>query len=291
VSRRQGEFPGSAGAFLPTFLRQRSDEGSRYTLDAFLSLCGRAPNARCAFSAGSPAATRAKFAALLRRLRFGATPTDRAYADFVSEAIGGLYLTQNWGKLGSTMQKMWTSVSDSPAAWSHSLLTLSEPAAAGLPEDATSATGSTAQYASLGQTDGIVCGESPNPKPAALPRIDAFAVNRSGPVGAYWTWEVPCATWPATAAAPYDGPWDHRTANPVLVIGTTHDPATPYQNAVAMSRQLARARLLTVDGYGHSALFSPSSCTGHYETRYLIDLILPAPGTRCRGEQPFTENP
>ena len=37
VSRRQGGFPGAAGAFLPTFLRQRSDEGSRSTLDAFLT--------------------------------------------------------------------------------------------------------------------------------------------------------------------------------------------------------------------------------------------------------------
>ncbi len=74
------------------------------------------------------------------------------------------------------------------------------------------------------------------------------------------------------------------------MIGTAHDPATPYQNAIAMSRQLAQARLLTVDGYGHSALFSPSSCPGRYETRYLIDMILPRPGTRCRGEQPFTES-
>jgi hypothetical protein len=34
-------------------------------------------------------------------------------------------------------------------------------------------------------------------------------------------------------------------------MSTTHDPATPYAGAKAMTRQLARARLLTVDGYGH----------------------------------------
>jgi pimeloyl-ACP methyl ester carboxylesterase len=100
----------------------------------------------------------------------------------------------------------------------------------------------------------------------------------------------PCATWPATAANPYDGPWNRQTANPVLVIGTTHDPATPYQGAVAMSRQLARARLLTVDGYGHTALASPNPCTVRYETRYLIAKILPPRAARCQGEQPFTEN-
>jgi hypothetical protein len=38
-----------------------------------------------------------------------------------------------------------------------------------------------------------------------------------------------------------------------------------------MARQLARARLLTMDGYGHSALFNPSSCMNRYENRYFIN--------------------
>jgi pimeloyl-ACP methyl ester carboxylesterase len=160
-----------------------------------------------------------------------------------------------------------------------------------LPAVATSsAAGKAAQYASVGQAPAIVCGESPNPGPAAFGRIQAFAFNRSGPSGEYWTWIFElCATWPATAADPYDGPWNHRTANPILVIGNTHDPGTPYQGAVAMSRELARARLLTVNGYGHTALTSPAPCTIRYETRYLINKILPPRGTRCRGAQPFTE--
>ena len=46
----------------------------------------------------------------------------------------------------------------------------------------------------------------------------------------------------------YTGPWHCLTATPVLVIGNTGDPATSYQGSVAMSRDLARTRLLTVDG-------------------------------------------
>ena len=44
------------------------------------------------------------------------------------------------------------------------------------------------------------------------------------------------------------------SARPILLVGNKVDPATPYQDAVAMSHDLADARLVTVDGYGHSAL-------------------------------------
>jgi len=71
----------------------------------------------------------------------------------------------------------------------------------------------------------------------------------------------------------------------VLVITTTHDPATAYESAVALSRELARGRLLTVDGYGHG---TKSACTGGYLVRFLVKRILPPRGARCRGEQPFS---
>jgi TAP-like protein len=55
----------------------------------------------------------------------------------------------------------------------------------------------------------------------------------------------------------------------ILVIGNTGDPVTGYQNSVAMARELARARLLTVDGFGHTEFFNPSTCASSYEFRYL----------------------
>jgi pimeloyl-ACP methyl ester carboxylesterase len=68
-----------------------------------------------------------------------------------------------------------------------------------------------------------------------------------------------CSTWPATAADPYRGPWDRGTT-PVLVIGPTNDPSTPFENSKKMVDELgAGARLLTVEGYGHTAFLKPSA--------------------------------
>jgi hypothetical protein len=52
-----------------------------------------------------------------------------------------------------------------------------------------------------------------------------------------------------------------------------------------MSRELARGRLLTVDGYGHG---TKSACTDRHLVRFLINRIVPPRGARCRGEQPFS---
>jgi hypothetical protein len=103
---------------------------------------------------------------------------------------------------------------------------------------------------------------------------------------------VPCASWRATAADRYSGLWDRRTANPLLVLNTTLDPNTPYQGAVAMSQQLARARLLPVDGYGHGAQGTPSACVMRYINRHLIRTELPPEGTRCgQDQQSFSPGP
>jgi hypothetical protein len=76
------------------------------------------------------------------------------------------------------------------------------------------------------------------------------------------------------------------TAHPVLVVGTKYDPATPYADAKAMAGELADARLLTHEGYGHTALINPSSCVKAYESRYLVDGTLPPAGTTCRQDEP-----
>jgi hypothetical protein len=65
------------------------------------------------------------------------------------------------------------------------------------------------------------------------------------------------------------------------VIGNTFDPATPLRGAMAMQRALARARLLTLDGYGHTSLINPSACVNRFESRYFINGTLPPKGARC----------
>jgi hypothetical protein len=56
----------------------------------------------------------------------------------------------------------------------------------------------------------------------------------------------------------------------------------PTKNAVAMSRTLARARLLTVEGYRDTVLLNRSSCASHYESAYLITGDSPPEGTVCQ---------
>ena len=249
------QLPRNGGRFLSGGLRFKSDVETAKTLDAFLDLCGSTDAAHCAFSAGSPEATRQKFTELLARLPVDPTAGQTTYAQAISGTSRALYLAANWKLHAIALQQLWE---QGPAA---------VPPPAGRGEE---------------QEMAIACGEVPSPRASAFPAIDAFAQQRSGVVGPFWAWDYePCSTWPVRSAHRYTGRWDHRTANPVLVIGNTFDPATPLRGAVAMSQALSRARLLTVDGYGHTALINPSACVNRYVARYFISGALPPKGTRC----------
>ena len=134
----------------------------------------------------------------------------------------------------------------------------------------------------------ITCADTDNPH-------DAFAVARSaaasqalvpdfGPAWAYSS--LPCTTWPARSTDRYTGPWNPRTAAPVLVVGNTHDVATPYANALKVASLLPRARLLTLDAVGHTSWFVHSTCVQTATAAYWIDGQLPAPGTVCTPDSP-----
>lgn len=102
---------------------------------------------------------------------------------------------------------------------------------------------------------------------------------RFGPLAAYGA--LSCAFWPVP---PVDGPHriTARGSPPILVIGTTRDPATPYEDAVALADQLASGALLTREGDGHTAYRSGSACIDGAVDRYLLTGRPPADGTRCR---------
>ncbi|MGY1636801.1 alpha/beta hydrolase [Geodermatophilus sp. SYSU D00742] len=101
--------------------------------------------------------------------------------------------------------------------------------------------------------------------------------------------EVGFALWPRTDEDAFGGPFvASPTAPPVLVIGTTYDMATPYAGAVQMVRQLGNARLLTMEGDGHTAYAGKSPCIDAATDAFLVDLALPAEGTVCQQEVPFT---
>jgi hypothetical protein len=100
-----------------------------------------------------------------------------------------------------------------------------------------------------------------------------------------WTDDEPCAAWPVQQQNTYRGPWTAPT--PLIpLVNLTTDPATPLQNAIKMTRELANTRLLIVNGYGHTAFLNPSSCANNYETAYFRTGALPAQGTICQQDVP-----
>jgi hypothetical protein len=70
-------------------------------------------------------------------------------------------------------------------------------------------------------------------------------------------------------------------SDPILVVGTTDDPATPYQNSVNLAKGFANARLLTRVGEGHAAFGAGNTCIDQAMNAYLVSGTLPADGTRC----------
>ncbi|MEV7618172.1 alpha/beta hydrolase [Streptomyces sp. NPDC089799] len=258
----------------PTFLRMGSDRSAAATLDRFLALCGSAGTGRCAFSAGSPEATRAKYDQLMQRLR--EHPVDSwTYARTVADTVSSLYIVDpGWTDLARRLQDLWQGKVPKPPVFP-------PPPPVANPNP----------YLGDEQAMAVWCGDSPNPRnPTAYRLLAEDSARRAGDAGPYWTWAgEPCATWPAQAADGYSGPWNERTAHPVLVIGTTYDPSTSYAGSEAMAKELADARLLTHDGYGHTALFNNASgCVKTWESRYLLDGTLPPAGTVCRPDrQPF----
>jgi len=263
-----------------------SDVSANATLSALLRLCGEAPLDKCAFSAGSAAATQAKFDALLARLREGPITIEVdgdqlqvGYAFFLDVISEGLDIVQpivnpdvpaaafgGWPLLADVAQALWENRDDPVAP-------PAEPSASQPTADT---------YAGPEQGLAVICGEAPAPTLGQFRRLARQEPARTGPIGEVSLWgDEPCVTWPARSAAVYRGPWNTSTSAPILVIGNTTDPSTPLQNAGKMAAELADARLLTVNGYGHTEFLNPSACASNAVVAYVVNGVPPPPGTTC----------
>jgi pimeloyl-ACP methyl ester carboxylesterase len=108
------------------------------------------------------------------------------------------------------------------------------------------------------------------------------AFEKASPVfgeGLAWA-SLNCAYWPVKATGE-----PHRIeakgAAPIVVVGTTRDPATPYRWAQSLAHQLSSARLLTYVGDGHTAYGRGSACIDSAIDRYLLRGTAPGEGKRC----------
>ncbi len=107
---------------------------------------------------------------------------------------------------------------------------------------------------------------------ARYPLIGAYAVNYT--MGGCVSW--PRAQEPVVNLHPQGTP-------PVLVVGNTGDPNTPYIGARHLAAIFPSGRLLTWRGWGHTWLLSGSSdlCMQRLVTGYLSAGALPPAGTVC----------
>jgi pimeloyl-ACP methyl ester carboxylesterase len=95
------------------------------------------------------------------------------------------------------------------------------------------------------------------------------------------TSQLVCSHWPVQGP-PVVVPKGHG-APPIVVVGTTHDPATPYAWAGALAKQLESGVLLTNEGEGHTAYGRGSTCIDKAVETYLETEKPPAEGTTCDG--------
>ena len=107
----------------------------------------------------------------------------------------------------------------------------------------------------------------------------AFA--KASPLFGPWTQyaNLVCAYWPVPPSG-HPGPLTADGAPPILLVGATGDPATPYAGAQAVNRTLAGSVLLTRNGNGHTS-YDASACAHAAMDAYLINLTLPSAGAVC----------
>ena len=93
---------------------------------------------------------------------------------------------------------------------------------------------------------------------------------------------VSCTDWAVPGAADHPDVSAAGSA-PILVVGTTGDPATPYEGARKMVEALGPGVgvELTYKGQGHGAYGSKNSCVQKAVDGYLLNGRVPAAGTVC----------
>jgi pimeloyl-ACP methyl ester carboxylesterase len=108
------------------------------------------------------------------------------------------------------------------------------------------------------------------------------AFDKASPVfGREFAWSLTtCDGFPPRSDQPV--PTIHaRGAAPIVVIGTTRDPATPYRWAIALAHQLDSGVLVSRDGDGHTGYHEGNACVDRAVESYLVSGVVPTDGLTC----------
>lgn len=108
------------------------------------------------------------------------------------------------------------------------------------------------------------------------------AFERASPTfGASWAWLASVCDDFKPRATEQPPPIGARGAPPIVVVGTTRDPATPYRWAKALASELDSGVLVSRNGDGHTGYNTGNSCVNNAVEGYLVDGKVPANGLRC----------
>ena len=129
----------------------------------------------------------------------------------------------------------------------------------------------------------IYCLDHPDTRTLDEIAADAAELGRRyPPLGDFVGWgAVACLVWPVKPVLTPQR-LTAQGAAPILVVGSTGDPATPYEWAKGLASQLSSGRLLTREGTGHTAYLEGSACINEAVEAYLVAGDVPKEGTVCR---------
>ncbi|MES1171338.1 MAG: alpha/beta hydrolase [Actinomycetota bacterium] len=117
-----------------------------------------------------------------------------------------------------------------------------------------------------------------------LARVDQFRakMEEASPTFGWWfAASTGCSDWPFHSREPVTSLDKAASVSPILVVGTTNDPATPYQWAKNLTAELGNATLLTYEGEGHTAYGRSNQCIIDAVDGWLVDGTMPDSGTVC----------
>ena len=117
--------------------------------------------------------------------------------------------------------------------------------------------------------------------PAEVPaQIPAFE-KASPTFGDVFAWGLVACDGIQVKATEKDADITAAGAPPIVVVGTTRDPATPYEWAVSLADELESGVLVSRDGDGHTGYNSGNACVDEAIESYLIDGTVPQDGLQC----------
>jgi pimeloyl-ACP methyl ester carboxylesterase len=121
-----------------------------------------------------------------------------------------------------------------------------------------------------------------DPSPKAMKAQNAKLQKLSPFFGRYWlNGALGCEQWPYKVAKKPKS-YSAKGSAPILVIGTTGDPATPYWQAQNLANKiLDNAQLVTYNGQGHTAYGRSNDCIVFAVDDYLIDGKVPSSDPNC----------